>query len=146
MAVDLEEALITWLRTKDAVVANLDKDANNVPHIYSDYPQTAKRERVLVLHEISGSHAEHLTGTSTLAWKRFQFDCHGPTPKKARQLRDAVKDAIETLQNRAVIGTGVRICGVEHGGDYKTDTAPADGSAQQRYTRSTDYQFSFQNS
>jgi hypothetical protein len=143
VAVDLEETLIAWLKTKPEVTGELDRDANSDPHIYSDVlPKEARQERSLVLHEISGQHEEHLTGTSTLAHMRIQFDCHGPSPKQARRTRQAIKTALQAFFRGNMLG--LMVSGIQHAGDFSTDTPPQDGSSQFRFTRSTDFQFTYQ--
>lgn len=131
--------LAGWLRGRDTLTVMLDKDSKGAPRIHPRrLPQTAGEiTKAIVYHKISDVSEGSLPGVVSMSNAILQFDCYGPTPDKADQLRDKLKKHLDSIVQGQV--GNLSVASIEHDGDRDADDSPNDGSDQARFVSQCDY-------
>jgi len=129
MSATIETALANHLAA-DSAVAALVSDrifrAGNVPSSVN-----RRSQAYIVYQRISSPRERHQGGPAGLAHPRFQFSCYAPASKTAKQVCDAVREAVHTASG-AIGAAGntvtVKVCVPED--ERESPALPSDASAK----------------
>lgn len=128
----IDQALFEEMRDDAAIAAIVSNK------IYPGIPPKTTKAPFISFREIAFARAEGLSGPTTLHHPRIQVDCWGSTAEQARQVSEAVRDALDGFRGlMGDVAVNVRRCAYVNAND--DPEKPPDGGDLDIHRKRVDF-------